>query len=266
MKINLVFLIALGLGLTHATYLTSQTTTTYSVLSTAYNRNTGTFFSLGQTDPNWFLTGIQDMVVPLDPSTLVTYPNNPTYVVANAGNNSFPGIINNHSINHNTSTASMGQKVITYRTYFTLPNLNSGSYSYSLNFKMSADDAVDHVNLNGVKKGQYLDPQFNNIPGVDKPYLLVIPACDTSFRTGQNFIDITIADAGGTIGFYGEIFLLQSSLKCESVGIKEHAAKTYSFSVSPNPVSEKLTLHLNAGLTNAIQEPVELKLYSIDTG
>lgn len=189
--------------------LNSQTTTTYSTLSTAYNRSTGSFFSLGNVDSYWFLTRIEDMVIPNNPGSVVLYPNSPVYVVPNAGNNGYAGIIANHSINTNGTTTSLGQKLITFRTYFTLPNLLTTSNRYSLAFKMSADDAVFDVKLNGTKKGQFLTNTYNNIPGVPKPYLLNVPICDTDFVSGQNFIDVTIADAGGAVGFYAEVILYE---------------------------------------------------------
>lgn len=242
--------------------LNAQTVTSYSVLSTAYDRSSGSFLPLGSVDNEWFLTSIQSLSVPLDPSTHIAYPDDPTYVVMNAGNNTFPGMINDHSINYNASTASSGKKIITFRTYFTLPNLTSSPYKYILNFKMSADDAVDHVTLNGVKKGQFLDTDFNNIPGVNKPYILSIPVCDNSFKTGQNVIDVTIADAGGSTGFYAEIDLLQTTAKCETVGLRDQEKTIQVFSISPNPVQKELilkwhnTLHPNSS--------IEVNIYSVD--
>lgn len=205
-KLFLVLLSILGFN---TLKLNSQTTTTYSILSTAYNRATGSFQLLGSVDGYWFLTRMEDMVVPSNPASVILYPNNPTYVVANSGNNTFPGIIANHSINTNGTTTSLGAKVITYRTYFTLPNLNLTSNRYSLAFKLSADDAVDTVKLNGKMKGVFLDATYNNIPGVTKPYLLTIPVCDPDFVSGQNYIDVSIADAAGSVGFYGEVILYQ---------------------------------------------------------
>jgi gliding motility-associated-like protein len=205
---KLFFLLNLISGLV-VLKLNSQTTTTYSILSTAYNRSTGSFFSLGNVDNYWFLTRMEDMVIPNNPGSVVLYPNSPVYVVSNAGNNSYAGIIPNHSINTNGTTTSLGQKLITFRTYFTLPNLLVTSNRYSLAFKMSADDAVYDVKLNGTKKGQFLTNTYNNIPGVPKPYLLNVPVCDTDFVSGQNFIDVTIADAGGAVGFYAEVILYE---------------------------------------------------------
>ncbi len=187
--------------------LNSQAPTTYSILSTAYNRASGSFFSLGNVDNYWFLTRMEDMVVPNNPGSVVLYPNNPVYVVPNTGNNTYAGILPDHSINTNATTTSLGLKLITYRTYFNLPNLLTTNNRYSLAFKMSADDAVFDVKLNGTKKAQFLTNTYNNIPGVNKPYLLNIPVCDTDFVSGQNFIDVTIADAGGSVGFYAEVVL-----------------------------------------------------------
>lgn len=242
--------------------LNAQTVTSYSVLSTAYDRSSGSFLPLGAVDNGWFLTSIQDLSVPLDPSTYTAYPEDPTYVVINAGNNTFPGMIQDHSINHTASTASGGKKMITYRTYFTLPNLASSPYQYMLNFKMSADDAVDHVDLNGVKKGQFLDANFNNIPGLGKPHILSIPVCDNSFRSGQNVIDVTIADAGGSIGFYAEIDLLQTTAKCETVGLYDQEKTIQAFSISPNPVQKELMLTCNTTLQP--KSSIEVNIYSVD--
>lgn len=236
--------------------------TTYSVLSTAYDRSSGGFYSLGSIDSDWFLTETQDLVVPNDPSSIITYSNAATYVVPNSGNNTFTGIISDHSINYNASTTSQGSKLVTYRTYFTLPNLNATADGYSLSFKMSADDAVNDVKLNVTLKGQFLDANYNNIPGVDKPYLLTIPVCDTSFRSGQNIIDVTIADAGGSIGFYGEITLFKTSSACTvETGINEHGKLLRLFSVSPNPAAN--TLNIDAS-DPALMQNLLLKIYSVD--
>ncbi|MES2513852.1 MAG: gliding motility-associated C-terminal domain-containing protein [Bacteroidota bacterium] len=189
--------------------LQSQTTT-YSVLSTAYNRATGTFFPLGAVDNGWFYTRIEDLVVPNNPASVILYPNNPTYVVSNAGNNTFPGIIANHSINMAPNTTSLGLKLFTYRTYFTLPNLLTTSNRYSLSFKLSADDAVHEVRLNGTQKAQFLSNTYNNVPGINKPYMLTVPICDTDFVSGLNYIDVVVADAGGSVGYYGEVTLFQT--------------------------------------------------------
>ncbi|HRG02467.1 MAG TPA: hypothetical protein PKZ75_15240, partial [Bacteroidia bacterium] len=189
--------------------LIGQTTTTYSILNTAYNRATGTYYSLGAVDNYWFFTKIEDMVVPNNPSSVIYYPNDPTYVVPNAGNNFFSGINANRSINFNPNTTSIGLKLITFRTYFNLPNLSQTVNRYSLNFKLSADDAVFDVKLNGTKKAQFLSSTYNNIPGINKPYTLNVPICDTDFVSGQNYIDVTIADAGGSVGFYGEVTLFE---------------------------------------------------------
>ncbi|MBI3519591.1 MAG: hypothetical protein HY062_09580, partial [Bacteroidetes bacterium] len=108
---NIKPLIILLLSLRFAANVNAQTSTTYSILSTAYDRSTGGYFPLGSVDNYWFLTKTQNMSVPLDPSTILTYPDNPTYIVQNSGNNAFSGIIANHSINTNTTTISNGQKV-----------------------------------------------------------------------------------------------------------------------------------------------------------
>ncbi|MBI3519904.1 MAG: T9SS type A sorting domain-containing protein, partial [Bacteroidetes bacterium] len=141
----------------------------------------------------------------------------------------------------------------------------STSKSYSLSFKMCADDAVDTVKLNGVAKGVFLGPSFNNIPGVTKPYLLEISACDTSFRTGQNFIDISIADAGGSVGFYAEIILSEISNACLSqVGIEEHSMQGSFFSIHPNPAHASLNINLNTQFIKEITKTVSFKIFSID--
>lgn len=184
-------------------------TTTYSVLNTAYDRSNGTYFSLGSIDNSWFYTKVEDLVVPNNPASVILYPNDPTYVVVNAGNNTFPGIIANRSINMAPNTTSLGLKLFTYRTYFTLPNLFSTSNRYSLLFKMSADDAVHDVKLNGTQKAQFLSSTYNNIPGINKPYMLNIPICDTDFVSGLNYIDVIVADAGGSVGYYAEVTLFQ---------------------------------------------------------
>lgn len=243
--------------------ISAQTLTTYSVLSTSYDRSSGTFFSLGSTDNYWFYTKIQDLTVPLNPATIINYSNSPTYVVTNSGNNTFPGIISDHSINFANNTTSPGLKLITYRTYFNIPNLPA--HGYDLDFTMSADDAVDNVKLNGVQKGKFLDANYNNIPGVGKPYLLNIPVCDTSFRTGLNYIDVTIADAGATIGFYGEIYLSESSTSCNSeVGLREYIQNKAFVSVYPNPTNSNLHFIINQASFNDIENTIVLKIYSVD--
>lgn len=255
--------VTLFLIISLALKITAQTLTTYSVLSTSYDRSTGTFFSLGSVDNYWFYTKIQDLSVPLNPATIINYSNAPTYVVTNSGNNTFPGIINDHSINFANNTTSPGLKLITYRTYFNIPNLPT--HGYDLDFTMSADDAVDNVKLNGVEKGKFLDANYNNIPGIGKPYLLNIPVCDTSYRTGLNFIDVTIADAGGSIGFYGEIYLSESSASCPSeVGIKEYTQTRNLVSIYPNPAISSIKLKVNQASFNDIEPTVMLKIYSID--
>jgi len=243
--------------------ISAQTLTTYSVLSTSYDRSTGTFFPLGSIDNYWFFTKIQNLTVPLNPATIINYANAPTYVVTNSGNNTFPGIINDHSINFANNTNSPGLKLITYRTYFNIPNLPA--HGYELDFTLSADDAVDNVKLNGVEKGKFLDANYNNIPGVGKPYLLNIPTCDTSFRTGLNYIDVTIADAGTSIGFYGEIYLSESSAACPSeVGIKEYGQNKTLFSIYPNPANSNLRFKVNQAAFNEIENSLILKIYSFD--
>lgn len=241
-------------------------TTTFSVLSTAYDRTTGSFHSLGAVDGGWFLTEIQDLVLPLNPASLVTYPNDPTYVVPNTGNNTFTGIIADHSINYANTTASSGAKLVTYRTYFGLPNLSATTNGFSLYFKTSADDAVYTIKLNGVLKAQYLDSQFNNIPGVNKPYILQIPLCDESFRSGENHIDITIADAGSSIGFYGEVTLSKTRDTCGKklkTGISELGRDKNFCSVYPNPAGESLFLNVDAVSLNK-SNALALKIYSVD--
>jgi hypothetical protein len=245
------------------TKINAQTLTTYSVLSTSYDRSTGTFFSLGSVDDYWFYTKMQNLTVPLNPSTIINYANAPTYVVPNSGNNTFAGIINDHSINFANNTASPGLKLVTYRTYFNIPNLPT--HGYELDFTMSADDAVDNVKLNGVQKGKFLDANYNNIPGIGKPYLLNIPACDTSFRTGLNYIDVTIADAGSTIGFYGEIYLSESSAACPSeVGIKEYNQNKTFLSIFPNPANANLGFKINPASFHDIESIIIFKIYSVD--
>ena len=245
------------------TKINAQTLTTYSVLSTSYDRSTGTFFSLGSVDDYWFYTKMQNLTVPLNPSTIINYANAPTYVVPNSGNNTFAGIINDHSINFANNTTSPGLKLITYRTYFNIPNLPT--HGYELDFTMSADDAVDNVKLNGVQKGKFLDANYNNIPGIGKPYLLNIPTCDTSFRTGLNYIDVTIADAGSTIGFYGEIYLSESSAACSSeVGIKEFTQNKTFLSIFPNPANTNNGFKINQASFNDIEAFITFKIYSID--
>jgi hypothetical protein len=187
----------------------TQTITTYSVLNTAYNRVASSYYPLGSTDNYWFLTKIEDLVVPNNPASVINYPNASTYVVPNVGNNFYAGIVADRSINTNATTTSLGLKLITFRTYFNLPNLSTTNNRYSLSFKMSADDAVNDVKLNGTMKGQFLSSTYNHIPGISAPYLLNIPICDTDFVSGQNYIDVTIADAGGSVGFYGEVTLFE---------------------------------------------------------
>ena len=258
-KISILLLLAF----VTITKTNAQTLTTYSVLSTSYDRSTGTFFSLGSIDNYWFYTKIQDLTIPLNPTTIINYSNAPTYVVTNSGNNTFPGIINDHSINFANNTTSPGLKLITYRTYFNIPNLPS--HGYDLDFTMSADDAVDNVKLNGVEKGKFLDANYNNIPSITKPYLLNIPACDTSYRTGLNYIDVTIADAGATIGFYGEIYLSESSAGCSSeVGIKEYNQNRTLVSIYPNPANTSLYFKINQASFNDIENIIILKIYSVD--
>lgn len=258
-KLSTLFIFALLI----TSKVNSQTLTTYSVLSTSYDRSTGTFFPLGSVDNYWFYTKIQNLTVPLNPTTIINYANAPTYVVTNSGNNTFPGIINDHSINFANNTTSPGLKLITYRTYFNIPNLPA--HGYDLDFVMSADDAVDNVKLNGVEKGKFLDANYNNIPGIGKPYLLNIPICDTSFRTGLNFIDVTIADAGSTIGFYGEIYLSESSASCPSeVGINEYTQSRNLVSIYPNPAISSIKLKANQASFNNLEPSVMLKIYSID--
>ncbi|MBL7937585.1 MAG: hypothetical protein JNM51_17405, partial [Bacteroidia bacterium] len=220
----------------------AQTPTTYSVLNTAYDRATNSYYPLGSIDNYWFLTKIEDLVVPNNPASVINYPNAPTYVVPNVGNNVYTGIIANRSINANATTTSLGLKLITFRTYFNLPNLSTTNNRYSLSFKMSADDAVNDVKLNGTLKGQFLSSTYNNIPGITKPYLLNIPICDTDFVSGQNYIDVTIADAGGSVGFYGEVTLFEVTnpfnMQLTSSAVCNGLTATASTSLSttlPNP-------------------------------
>src|ERR1700752_1219760 len=99
MKKTITLLSVLIFSLGNTAVSKAQTATSYNILSTAYDRSSSNFFPLGAIDNNWFLTEIQDLVVPLNPTTVITYSNDPTYVVTNSGNNFFTGMIGDHSIN-----------------------------------------------------------------------------------------------------------------------------------------------------------------------
>jgi len=216
-------------------------------------------------DNGWFLTKIQDLTIPLNPATIILYPNSPTYVVQNVGVNTFPGIIADRSINSNSTTISAGLKLVTYRTYFNLPNLSTTTSGYSLSFKTCADDAVDNIRINGVEKAKYLDVNYNVIPGVDKPYLLNIPICNEALVTGQNYIDVTIADAGGLIGFYGEIILSETTSACASTNsVKENIMISNFFSIFPNPSHNVLNINFDNQFASSLVKDVLISIHSID--
>lgn len=200
--------------------LKSQTAvSTYSNLSTAYDRQNNSYFLLGDVDFYWNLVSEQAIIWPFGTSTIATfgevsyYNDAPTYVVTNNGNNWFPGIFPDRSINFNSTTNTSSGSLVTYKTRFNLPDLNSSSNRYSVNLKLSADDVVYEIKLNGKSKKKYFD-LTNTYIGGEKPNIFEIPFCDTDFVNGENTLEVTIADAGGVIGFYGEVFVLQKTDGC----------------------------------------------------
>lgn len=200
----------------------AQSITTYSILNTAYDRINHIYYTVNDIDPDWKYINDQSIswsfgsshISSLGTSTPIN-PAVPTYVIPNSGNNTYPGMVADRSINSSSSAQSSGSRIVTYRTYFTLPDLSLTNSRFSLHFKMSADDAVYEVKLNGNSKAKYFDGNNNDIGG-GKPYILTIPFCDPDFTSNLNYIDVSVADAGAVIGFYAEIELLEKTLPCDN--------------------------------------------------
>jgi hypothetical protein len=209
--------------LLHQVNVFGQAPTTYSILSTAYDRVNHTYYSLSDIDQDWFLMKKQIIFGGAPPGgnislgPIVNYANAPSYVVSNAGNNTFPGIIPDRSIFSTTSVYTTDMQLYTYRTYFNLPDLTQTTKRYALKFKMSSDDAVYQVLLNNHEKVNYIDGTAN----YNKPTFLTIPFCDSDFMSGENYIDISVADLGSSIScFYAEIELLEIENGCSGSEIK----------------------------------------------
>jgi hypothetical protein len=111
-------------------------------LNTGYDQSAGTIIPGGQLDNEWWVT--------VDPTPGATVPRQ-----AHVTNLSFPISFPNTkyiSINPNgtayndPNNPSPNPIIYEYTYYFTLPN---GASSPSLNLKLSADDAIEEVRLNG---------------------------------------------------------------------------------------------------------------------
>lgn len=111
-------------------------------LNTGYDRSAGTIIPGGQLDNEWWVT--------VDPTPGATVPRQ-AHVTSLSFPISFPnaqyiGINPNGTAYNDPNNPPPNPIIYEYTYYFTLPN---GASSPSLNLKLSADDAIEEVRLNG---------------------------------------------------------------------------------------------------------------------
>ena len=206
-----------------STKMSAQTCTTYSILSTGFNR--ATQLSYGVTsptsfDPYWYVTKRQDLDGSYNPTGPVTnFPAgtlayvisplySPPYVISY-----IIGTARHISLSSSSVSAYGTLNMVTYRTYFTLPAL-SPVVNYSLSFSLAADDAIYQVNVNGVdlRTAGFTGPGGGAYSNQGPPMNLTINSTNTpaAFVAGSNYIDVTIGDLGLTAFFWeAEILLYQ---------------------------------------------------------
>jgi hypothetical protein len=111
-------------------------------LNTGYDQSAGTIIPSGQLDNEWWVT--------VDPTPGATVPRQ-AHVTSLSFPISFPnaqyiGINPNGTAYNDPNNPPPNPIIYEYTYYFTLPN---GASSPSLNLKLSADDAIEEVRLNG---------------------------------------------------------------------------------------------------------------------
>lgn len=203
--------------------MSAQPCTTYSILSTGFNRAIQTSYGVtspASFDPYWYVTKRQDLDGSYNPTGPVTNfaagtlayvispLNSPPYVVSYTIGNA-----RHISLSSSSVSAYGNLNIVTYRTYFTLPAV-SPAVSYSLSFSLAADDGVYQVNVNGVdlKSPGFAGPGGGAYSNQGPPMNLTINSSNTpaAFVAGSNYIDITIGDLGLTAFFMeAEILLYQ---------------------------------------------------------
>lgn len=203
-------LIVIGIILSNAIVSQNSGCTTYSVLSTGYDRlnHTPLTNNTGNFDPNWYVVKQQDIYGPPTYlpilNTEVYFSNILAYDISPFG---IP-VGNASYINIRSTNASLTRVIVTYRTYFDLPNPLPSNKSYSLALSMRTDDAIYQVTLNG----HDLKPLGYGATGSaysGLPLVLSSTSCDSSkFVAGRNYIDIGSADAGLSVtGLTAEVLL-----------------------------------------------------------
>ncbi len=202
----------------------AQTITTYSILSTGYDRINSILLPLptvaaSSLDLYWnyyqhdSLISSPPYFYPASGTTVVS--NVPAYII-----DPYVGMLtdlNARYINYNSGYTTSKPYFITYRTYFNLPYpLLPANKQYSMLLKMRADDIVYDVRLNGSilisDTTLYKDSTGTNVgeayTGNYSQY--TIPYCAPAFIPGANYLEITCADTHSAVaGLSAEVALYE---------------------------------------------------------
>jgi hypothetical protein len=200
----------------------AQTISTYSILSTGYDRPTATFLfpvvSGSVFDPYWYYYQYQNVhytaphCYPVPSTEAVS--NTLAYVV-----DPYPGMLVDMAaryINYQTSYMTTDTLLITYRTYFDLPYpLIPADKQYSIKIRMRADDLPYDVRLNGVvfaADTAVSQDSLGNDWGdayEDSMAVIEIPYCHSAFVPGSNYLELSVADFGVASGLAAEVTLYE---------------------------------------------------------
>ncbi len=173
---------------------------TYSNLSTGFNRAANAPFvgNDGNYDPYWYVVKKQQLTnftyLPI-PGTETYYSSTLAYdIFSYPGSHNFSGV-QYISMNPDPLSVETDPNVITYRTYFNLPNPLPVSKTYSVALSMYCDDAIYEVTVNGhdIKAPGYV-ADGNSYSG--NPLTISANSHDNPFfLPGSNYIDISVSDA-----------------------------------------------------------------------
>lgn len=193
------------ISVTQSVTVACSSCSTTTVLSTGFDRiNNIPFVSNnGNFDPYWYVVSKQYVSSgPLyTPTGPITSLNTLAYDIAPAY--SYPSLISKTSgdaryisINSTNPSQDPNRNLVTYRTYFNLPNPLPSNTSYSLALSIRGDDAIYKVGLNGIN----VKPVGYSTDGnsyVGEPLIVSVKSCDsTYFKPGTNSIDIALGDLG----------------------------------------------------------------------
>jgi hypothetical protein len=235
--------------ITQSISVNCSTCQTYSVLSTGYDRANNQIFAAneGNFDPYWQIfkkqyIGGPPNYTPISGSEIYYPVNTLAYdIVPNGGYGTSlaTGNAKYISISSTSSSQDPARNIVTYRTYFNLPNPLPSNKSYSLALSMRGDDAIHKVALNDVD----IKPVGYSILGSSYsglPLVLSISSCDTGyFKPGSNYLDISLGDlALAATQLSSEVLLYECPTTCSVVSCPTAIGANYQVNTCPQSAPE----------------------------